>query len=109
MSDSNEYSYSIPAKLLITYASVVAFALYSFWFYQLCGLGMQNITSNEDIRHRWNGHYRNKKMARLFKKEAGCCGRMKYLLCGDYEAHHGKSKLELYSEVVECSNTIKQL
>ena len=70
---------------------------------------MQNITSNEDIRHRWNGHYRNRKMTKIFKREAGCCGRMKYFLCSDMNEHHGQSRLELYADYVEWHNQIREL
>lgn len=70
---------------------------------------MQNVTSNEDIRHRWNGHHRNRKMVKIFKREAGCCGRMKYLLCGDIEYYHGRSRLDQYSEYVETHKKIARL
>lgn len=93
--------YSVTAKLLIGYGATIAFLLYLFWFYQVCSLGLNNVTSNEDIRHRWNGHYRNKKAVKLFKKEAGCCGRLKYLLCSNIEDFHGRSKLQNYAEYVE--------
>ena len=62
---------------------------------------MKNVSSNEDIRHRWNGHHRNTKYTKHFKKEAGCCGRIGYILCGDIEKVHGRSKLDIYSEYVE--------
>jgi len=67
---------------------------------------MKNKTSNEDIRHRWNGHHRNNKASRFFKKEAGCCKRLGYLLCGNMAKHHGRSKLEMYAEFVEISKQL---
>lgn len=65
---------------------------------------MKNKASNEDIRHRWNGHYRNTRATKIFRKEARCCGRLRYLLWGDMEYYHGKSKLDLYTEWVENEN-----
>lgn len=71
-----DMAYGVVAKLLLTYAAMLAGGLYVFFFYQTCALGMRNLTSNEDIRHRWNGHHRNKKLSKLFRKQAGCCGRL---------------------------------
>ena len=100
---------SISAKSLLIYGCVIAFGLYSFWLYQVCSLGMSNITSNEDIRHRWNGHYRNRKPIRAFKSEAGCCGRLAFLLCGNVDKVHGPSKLDAYAEYLMNRQEIKRL
>jgi len=105
----NQMAISVVAKIVFTYAAIIALALLSFWLYQVCSLGMKNTTSNEDIRHRWNGHHRNKKATKLYKKEAGCCGRLGYILCGNISSYHGPSKLELYSEYVEIYKQIKQI
>ena len=69
---------------------------------------MKNIASNEDIRHRWNGHHRNAKFVKIFRKEAGCCGRLGYILFGNSEDYHGPSKLSLYAELVETHNELKK-
>ena len=69
---------------------------------------MKNKTSNEDIRHRWNGHHRNNKASKFFKKDAGYCRRLGYILCGNMEKHHGRSKLELYAEFVELSRQLEE-
>jgi len=66
MADENEIIFSASAKAVIIYAAVIALCLLSFWLFQTCSLGMKNITSNEDIRHRWNGHHRNNKLARAY-------------------------------------------
>ena len=75
--------------------------LVTFCVYQTCGLGMKNVASNEDIRHRWNGHRRNRKAVKLYKKEAGCCGRLAYILFGDVDQVQGRSRLQKYAELVE--------
>ena len=108
MNDPNQFAIGFIAKLNFTYACIIALCLISFFLYQVCSLGMKNTTSNEDIRHRWNGHHRNKKTVKQFKKEAGCCGRLRYILCGDMDYYHGKSKLELYAEWVELSFSDKK-
>ena len=69
---------------------------------------MKNKTSNEDIRHRWNGHHRNSKAARIFKKDAGYCRRLGYLLCGNMDKYHGRSKLDMFAEFVEVDREIKK-
>ena len=70
---------------------------------------MKNIASNEDIRHRWNGHHRNHKMAKTYRRQAGCCGRIGHILCGDIDEVYGPSKLPIYSRMVELSWEIKEL
>ena len=67
---------------------------------------MNNIAGNEDVRHRWNGHHRNRKAVKSFKREAGCCRRWNYTLCSKAENFHGPSKLHLYSQFVETYNEI---
>lgn len=107
MNDTEHYmTYNVVAKLLLFYAAVISSSLMLFFIYQTFNLGLRNVTSNEDIRHRWNGHHRNKKLSRLFRKDAGCCGRMSYILCGDMNNYHGQSKLETYAELVELYNKI---
>ena len=101
MEDETQLFWQILAKCVFSYGAIIALGLYAFFLHQLCGLGMRNKASNEDIRHRWNGHYRNAKAVKIFKKEAGCCGRLAYLLCGDMEKFHGKSKLDLYCQWLE--------
>ena len=70
---------------------------------------MKNVASNEDIRHRWNGHRRNRKAVKLYKKEAGCCGRFAYLLFGDVDQVQGRSRLQKYAELVETFYEIQKL
>lgn len=101
MNDENQILYSATAKCLVSYSAVVGLGLFWFWMYQTFNLGIRNMTSNEDIRHRWNGHIRNKKATKFFRNRAGCCGRLKYILCADMTTIHGPSKLELYVEYVE--------
>jgi hypothetical protein len=107
MDDENHIAYGLVAKLLLTYTCMVAWCLFLFFFYQTCNLGMRNVTSNEDIRHRWNGHHRNKKLSKMFRKEAGFCGRLQYILYGEISRNHGPSKLSLYAELVELYYKIK--
>ena len=61
--------YSVVCRVLVAYTGLVTICLGSFCAYQITGLSLRNIASNEDIRHRWNGHRRNKKHMKIFKKE----------------------------------------
>jgi len=85
MADENQFFYTLTCKTVVIYAALFALSLSSFCVYQICALGMKNVASNEDIRHRWNGHRRNKRAAKIFRKEAGCCGRLAYVLFGDVD------------------------
>ena len=107
--DDNNIALSAIAKAVFTYAAIIALSLLSFFLFQTCSLGMKNIASNEDIRHRWNGHHRNNKAIRAFKKGAGCCGRLGYLWCGNVEKYHGPSKLKAYTEIVQTYRELKTL
>ena len=101
--------YNIATKANFVYMVFIALALLSFFLYQTCSLGLKNVASNEDIRHRWNGHRRNQKAAALYKKESGCCSRFNYLIFGDPEQLHGPSKLENYAELVETFYEIQRM
>ena len=56
VADTENWSYSAITKALLIYSAIISFCLTTFFLHQLGCLGIQNITSNEDIRHRWNGH-----------------------------------------------------
>jgi len=88
-------------KGLLVYTSVIALALLLFWTYQTSALGIYNITSNEDIRHRWNGHGKNKTAVKAYRKNSGCCSRLAYLMYGDVEKVNGTSKLHRYALLKE--------
>lgn len=85
MADENQFFYTLTCKTVVIFSALFALSLTSFCTYQICALGMKNVASNEDIRHRWNGHRRNKRAAKIFRKEAGCCGRLSYVLFGDVD------------------------
>lgn len=68
--------------------------------FQVCGLGLYNTTSNEDIRHRWNGNRRHEKAVAMFSKKAGCFGRIAQLVYGDVAQLHGPSKLRVYANLL---------
>ena len=70
-------------KVLFIYTSIIALCLLTFCTYQSCSLGLSNVASNEDIRHRWNGHRRNRKAVKAYRRDAGCCGRCGYILWGN--------------------------
>jgi palmitoyltransferase ZDHHC9/14/18 len=77
--------YSVVTKTVAVYGGLVAICISTFCIYQVTGLSLRNVASNEDIRHRWNGHRRNKKMMKIYKKEAGCCKRLAYILFGNVD------------------------
>ena len=53
-------------KGLMIYTSCIALTLISFSGYQLFGLGISNIASNEEIRYRWNGHQSNEESVKIY-------------------------------------------
>lgn len=61
INDENQFTYSSITKTLLIYGSLVALCLFCFFLFQYCSLGLKNIASNEDIRHRWNGNHKNVK------------------------------------------------
>jgi hypothetical protein len=85
MADENQFLYTFTVKTTTIYAGLFSMCMTAFCLYQVCALGMKNTASNEDIRHRWNGHRRNKKAVKNYRKESGCCGRFAYLLYGDVD------------------------
>ena len=101
--------YSVVTKTLAIYGGLVAICLTTFCIYQVTGLSLRNIASNEDIRHRWNGHRRNKKMMKIYKKEAGCCKRLAYILFGNVDQVQSESKLQKYAQLVETYYEIQRL
>jgi|TARA_B110000285_G_C14747254_1_gene433539 hypothetical protein len=64
----NFIEFSIITQVLIGVASFYSFCLLIFFLHQLCSLGVKNITTNEHIRYRWNGHPRNRKAKKIFLK-----------------------------------------
>lgn len=109
MADENQFFYTFTVKVVTIDAALFSLCLVTFCIYQIFALGLNNVASNEDIRHRWNGHRRNKKAVKLYKKEAGCCGRFAYLLFGDVDSVQGRSRLQKYAELVETFYEIQKL
>lgn len=93
INDENQFTYSCITKTLLIYGSLVSLCLFTFFLFQYCSLGLKNITSNEDIRHRWNGNHRNIKYVKSAIKNTNCCSRSGYIFCGNINRVHGKSKL----------------
>lgn len=96
-------------KALFIYTSIIALCLLTFCTYQACSLGLSNVASNEDIRHRWNGHRRNRKAVKAFRRDAGCCGRCGFILWGNVNVCQGESKVEKYAELVETFYEVQRL
>ena len=88
-------------KGLLVYTSIIGVSLLLFWTYQVSVLSVYNITSNEDIRHRWNGHGRNRTSMKTYRKQTRCCTRLAYTMYGDIEKVNGPSKLLQYAKMVE--------
>lgn len=93
IADPNNFAYSGITKAILIYCAMISFCLTTFFLHQLGCLGIQNITSNEDIRHRWNGHLKNRKVTSFYKDETGCCSRTMHVLFGNVSKTHGRSKL----------------
>jgi len=101
IADDAFFTYSSITKTLLIYGSLVSFCLFVFFLHQYCSLGLRNVASNEDIRHRWNGNHKNVTHIKKAIKSAGCCRRSGFLFCGNIDRVYGKSKLIIYSELVE--------
>jgi len=99
---------AISLKLLILYAGVIAFSLLTFAAYQVFSLGVNNISSNEDIRHRWNGHRRNKKAARAFASQSSLWDKFRFVVFGNPTVVYGPSKLNLWAELIEIEEETSQ-
>jgi len=78
--DPNQAFYAYTMRTILIYSAFVGGCLLTFASYQVCSLGLRNVASNEDIRHRWNGHKRNRRYAKLYRKESGCCARFTYII-----------------------------
>ena len=100
-----ETFYSASVKALLVYTLVISLALYIFGAYQLCGLGLDNIASNEDIRGRWNGNRNNKKNIRIFYRKSSCCSKLRFQLFSKIS----ESKVQKYAELCEVSEKIEIL
>jgi hypothetical protein len=44
--------------------------LFSFGMYQICSLAVQNVTSNEEIRERWNGNQINEPYKNIYENDS---------------------------------------
>ena len=67
--------YDMSVKCICCYTAIIALALFGFFFYQFCYLALNNIASNEEIRHRWNGNPRNSDRVSIYRDEASCSER----------------------------------
>jgi hypothetical protein len=48
-------------------------------------------------------------MMKIYKKEAGCCKRLAYILFGNVDQVQGESKLKKYAQLVETYYEIQRL
>ena len=89
-------------RINIVYTAIVAFLLLSFCYYQVFALGMLNVTSNEDIRSRWNGHRKNLKAAAMFRRKAGCLQRLIHVVFSQPDDLHGPSRLQQLAQQLDA-------
>ena len=64
------------------YTGLLSLSLYYFAFYHICGLIMNNKTTNEDLRSRWNGDTVNKERVEVYRQNTSFCKILKHLFCG---------------------------
>jgi hypothetical protein len=57
----------VAQRILIPYGMIFFVLLGCFGMYQCCSLASNNVTSNEDLRYRWNGNKKNRESAGIFK------------------------------------------
>lgn len=63
----NEVTFNWSVRnFLISYGFIIFVLLFTFGMFQIFTLSIYNITSNEDLRHRWNGHPKNSKSVTIF-------------------------------------------
>jgi hypothetical protein len=64
---SNEVTINWSTRnFLISYGFIIFVLLFTFGMFQIFSLSIYNITSNEDLRHRWNGHPKNAKSVEIY-------------------------------------------
>ena len=66
-------------------------------------MAANNVAGNEDIRHRWNGHLRNREQARVYKNDSTWRQKMREFLF----AKLPESKLHKYAQLIELTQTIE--
>ena len=108
--NQDEFSaFKITTCVILSFSAICSFFLLIFFLHQLCALGVKNKMTNEDLRFRWNGHPRNKKMVKIYSKQAGLCNRISYVMCGNVNKVYGISKLKKYSNLVENYYKMKRM
>lgn len=80
----------------------IGLALFVFGASQLLDLGLSNVTQNEDIRHRWNGHLANREAVRVYSKDCSWTSKAAFILCGK----KSDSKVLKYAKLVELRDKI---
>jgi len=67
------------------YTGGTSVALYVFVYKQYFRLAMNNLTTNEYLRLRWNGETGNYHRKNIYKYKSGCCGKFRYLFYGEVQ------------------------
>ena len=89
-------------KAVCVYGGIIFLALLIFASFQIFFLGIRNLASNEDIRHRWNGHNNNSKYVKIFSEQSSCFGKIYHYLFAPVQP----SNLQKYAELVELHEQI---
>ena len=78
-----EEPFGYVTKGVLIYTIIIALTLYGFFAFQIGTLGLENIASNEDLRHRWNGNPKNKGYVAYYKDRSSVCSKALYYLTSD--------------------------
>ena len=65
--------------VVMLYTGLVGLGLLAFFFMHLCKLALRNVTTNEDLRHRWNNDPKNVQVAHIHRNRSTCCSRLRYI------------------------------
>jgi Mn2+/Fe2+ NRAMP family transporter len=57
-------------RSIMIFAGIFGLVLFIFGMVQIFDLALSNVVSNEDLRHRWNGHILNRPYVELFRKDS---------------------------------------
>merc|ERR1712070_103267 len=70
-------------KGVMVYTACISLMLFCFSFFQICGLGLANMASNEDIRNRWNGNPNNEEDVKIFSDQCSLIDKIKYMFLSE--------------------------
>lgn len=99
------YHYSSDWMILVggitVWALIFALMLVPFGLTQLYVLMLKNMTTNEEMRTKWNGSPTNKKAVEIYRRDSSCFAKIRWLCCtkpAPSRLHKLTKLIELYEQ-----------